>query len=208
LARKVIDENLLRDAFAYRTAADIDDEEEGVNKSQRKNDKGRTRKEDKGSSSSNNRKFSKGEDTGAGTGTGAGTASRGGNSSGIVQKLRSQTASSSNSRCSSPTVRRSISKDTGTDGYMVSDGAAERGRQNSVSSIRKCSTGNSGGHDNNNSNSNSIDVEGIVSDFETGSTVKRLQKELVASKHSLDRSTKAIEIISNSYLREDLGSRK
>lgn len=206
MARKVIDENLLRDAFAYRTAEDIDDEEEGVNKSHRKNDKGRARKEDKGSSSRNNQKFSKGEDTGAGTG--AGTASRGGNSSGIVQKLRSQTASSSNSRCSSPTVRRSISKDTGTDGYMVSDGAAERGRQNSVSGIRKCSTGNSGGHDNNSSNSNSIDVEGIVSDFESGSTVKRLQKELVASKHSLDRSTKAIEIISNIYLREDLGSRK
>lgn len=207
MARKVIDENLLRDAFAYRTAEDIDDEE-GVNKSHRKNDKGRTRKEDKGSSSSNNQKFSKGEDTGAGagTGTGAGTASRGGNSSGIVQKLRSQTASSSNSRCSSPTVKRSISNDTGTDGYMVSDGAAERGKHNSVSSIRKCSTGNSGGHDNN--NSNSIDVEGIVSDFESGSTVKRLQKELVASKHSLDRSTKAIEIISNSYLREDLRSRK
>jgi hypothetical protein len=208
LARTVIDENLLRDAFAYRTTED--DEEEGENESKRNNDKGRVRIEEKGSSCSISRMSSIGEDagTGIGIGMGAGLASRGGNGSGIVQKLRSQTASSSNSRCSSPSLRRSCSKDTGTEGSKVhdttlSESTVDRRGQYAISSIRRCSTGNSGGHSN-----SKIDVEGIVSDFESGSTVRRLQRELIASKHSLDRSAKTVETISNCYHGDDLGSRK
>jgi hypothetical protein len=210
LARTVIDENLLRDAFAYRTTED--DEEEGENESKRNNDKGRVRIEEKGSACSISRMSSIGEDAGTGTGIGigmgAGLASRGGNGSGIVQKLRSQTASSSNSRCSSPSLRRSCSKDTGTEGSKVhdttlSESTVERRGQYAISSIRRCSTGNSGGHSN-----SKIDVEGIVSDFESGSTVRRLQRELIASKHSLDRSAKTVETISNCYHGDDLGSRK
>jgi hypothetical protein len=208
LARTVIDENLLRDAFAYRTTED--DEDEGENESKMNNDKGRVRIEVKGSSCSISRMSSIGEDagTGIGIGMGAGPASRGGNGSGIVQKLRSQTASSSNSRCSSPSLRRSCSKDTGTEGSKVhdttlSESTVERRGQYAISSIRRCSTGNSGGHSNSN-----IDVEGIVSDFESGSTVRRLQRELIASKHSLDRSAKTVETISKSYHGDDLGSRK
>lgn len=214
MGRGVIDENLLRDAFAYRTTEDIYDEEDGVNESQRRNDKGKVKKEEKASFSSNiSRRSSRGEDLGTGTwsgiGTGTGAALRGSNGTGIVQKLRSQTASSSNSRCSSPTVRRSFSKDTGTDGSKIqdstaSDGTVERRGQYAVSSIRRCSTGNAGVL----SGSINMDVAGMVSDFESGSTMRRLQRELTASKHSLDRSTKAIETISNSYLSGDLGPRK
>ena len=208
MARTVIDENLLRDAFAYRTTED--DEEEAAIESKTNSDKGRVRIEEKGSSSNISRMSSIGEDagTGMGLGTGTGTASRGGHCSGIVQKLRSQTASSSNSRCSSPSLRRSCSKDTGTDGskvhdISVSESIVERRGQYSVSNIRRCSTGNSGGH-----RSSNMDIEGIVTDFEGGSTMRRLQRELTASKHSVDFSAKTTEAIFDSYHGEDHGSRK
>ena len=167
-----------------------------LNDSERSRDRDRDeeRYNEIGSIYSNSRNSAKGADLVAGMG-----ASRGGNGSGIVQKLRSQTQSSSNSRSSSPTRRKSCSKNVEEDrskvrDTTVSDSAVES-RGNNLNS-RKCSTGNS----------NSIDMKSILDDFEGGNTLKRLQKELAESKESLHRSKKAIEDISNSFRREDLGS--
>ena len=167
-----------------------------LNDSERSRDRDRDeeRYNEIGSIYSNSRNSAKGADLVAGMG-----ASRGGNGSGIVQKLRSQTQSSSNSRSSSPTRRKSCSKNVEEDrskvrDTTVSDSAVES-RGNNLNS-RICSTGNS----------NSIDMKSILDDFEGGNTLKRLQKELAESKESLHRSKKAIEDISNSFRREDLGS--
>lgn len=226
---KGIDDDLLREAFAYTSKNDGQDiRKEEVKRSgggklarggssqfstdregkiiedtgQRSRDRDSQGSVDRSSWRSQSEPFSsshidppsKGSTSGS-DGTGSGPRRQGG----VVQKLRSKTLSNSSDSASSDfqkrgdatiDVSRGQSLSGSKNGSKDGDGAAF-----AVSSV-SCE------EDRNSRKNKKADMHSLVTNFEKGLTLKRLQMELSESKESLDKSREAIQSISDSFKRD------
>ena len=118
--------------------------------------------------------------------------------SGVVQKLRSKTLSNSSDSASTDFKRGDSMSDVSRGHSLIGGKDRVRDGDGAVFAVSSVSCE----EDRNSRKSKKADLHSLVTNFEKGLTLKRLQMELSESKESLDKSREAIQSISDSFKRD------